>query len=598
LSRLFNIQYTVQKAADAITAALGIDTEIVDNELTIIAGTGQYRHRVGLKEEGGLIDSGYMYGRILSSGEEYTVRDAKADPNYDPSVALGKTMELAEICCPIVYEGHTLGVVGLIAFSEQQRKDLLANEKAYHLFLRRMGYLIASKASETEKSEQIQTILETIHEGIIAVDAKGEITLCNQMAEKLLRHPRREIVGQDISTLWPNFPFPGEMNGDVAREHEQIYVDSKYGTLHFLVKLRVLVGGETEGGIKSLEKTKNNGAVISFRDMAEVRQLVYDITENKQSSGFEDIIGVSQILLDLKEKAQRVAMSSSTVLITGESGTGKELFARAIHFSSPRSQGPFITVNCGAIPEALLESELFGYESGAFTGARKGGKAGKFEIANKGTIFLDEIGDMPLHLQVKLLHVLQRHEMERIGSNTTIPVDVRVVAATNRDLELMMQENEFREDLYFRLNVIPFFIPPLRERREDVELLLRHCLRRAAVNINKEIDDFDQPVKDLLMAYDWPGNVRELENTMEYVVNMAPGKVATEDCLPMRIKRTVSDLSKPRSLRYYLETKEKEIIVAHLDRHGRSLEGKRRAAKELGISQATLYRRIRELEID
>jgi transcriptional regulator with PAS, ATPase and Fis domain len=294
---------------------------------------------------------------------------------------------------------------------------------------------------------------------------------------------------------------------------------------------------------------------------------------------------------ELKAMALHVAPSKATLLIQGESGTGKELLARAIHQSSNRKGHAFIAINCGAIPESLLESELFGYEEGSFTGARRGGKLGKFELAHKGTIFLDEIGDMPLHLQVKILRVLQERRVERIGSTRSIPLDVRVIAATHRDLEYMVKTGEFREDLYYRLNVIPLTIPPLRERLEDVPVLIEFYLNYYSTVTDRSVSGITQEVIEILTHYPWPGNVRELGNVIEYCVTMVAGGEITAEILPKRVKLGIKSASQNSSLN--LKLLEREMIMkalALVDSEGHKDD----AAKLLGISRATLYRKIKE----
>ncbi|MGI6552605.1 MAG: sigma-54 interaction domain-containing protein [Bacillota bacterium] len=289
-----------------------------------------------------------------------------------------------------------------------------------------------------------------------------------------------------------------------------------------------------------------------------------------------------------------MANSDSTVLITGESGTGKEILARAIHANSNRSQEHFVTINCGAIPETLLESELFGYEEGAFTGAKKGGKLGKFEIANGGTIFLDEIGDMPLHLQVKLLRVLQEKVIERVGGSFSVPIDVRVIAATHRDLEEQAQQNQFRWDLYYRLNVIPLHIPPLRERQEDIMMLAKYFLEIYNHKINKKIKYFAKETENLLLNYEWPGNVRELSNAVEYAVNMETSAILSARNLPPRLRMRASTsqyIEKDNGLKKM----ERDLIADALAKYGISTEGKKRVAESLGISLATLYRKLKNI---
>ena len=593
---LLEIRYTVQQVADAITAALGVDAEIVDNELNIVAGTGHYKAKVGLKEEGGRLDSGFMYSRVLKTGKAFTVRDAISDPYYGPLLQKGSEYELAEVCSPILYENRILGVIGLVAFTEDQRGNLLKNDKDLHYFLSRMSYLLASKASEADKAHQLNGILETIHEGIISIDVNAMVMLCNLKAARLLHRSREAIVNASIASVLPKFVVP-QFEGieNELIEREEIFNDPQYGPIHLIITIKPILGGEviTKAGKSCSPVT---GVVISLRDIADVRKLAYDFSESKQTSSFDMILGNSEIMSTLKEKAKRVAVGTSTVLVTGESGTGKELFARAIHFESPRGQGPFVSVNCGAIPETLLESELFGYEGGAFTGAKKGGKPGKFELANGGTIFLDEIGDMPLHLQVKLLHVLQRREIERVGGNVVISVDVRVIAATNKNLENMMKEGEFREDLYFRLSVIPLYIPPLRARKDDVPLLVQRSLIKMCKILGKEDGaKFDEDSYSMVLSYDWPGNVRELENTIEYAVNMTTGSLITRECLPSRLRKSVINTNTALTLRDKLDDYEREILKKYLEQYGKSLEDKRKIAGMLGVSQATLYRRIREL---
>jgi transcriptional regulator with PAS, ATPase and Fis domain len=338
--------------------------------------------------------------------------------------------------------------------------------------------------------------------------------------------------------------------------------------------------------------------VVCFRDIEEAQKLVYSINTGALKYTFDDIIGDSEAMRRVKDQAMITARGNSTVLITGESGTGKEMFAKAIHYSGLRSKGPFVTVNCGAIPENLLESELFGYEKGAFTGAGEHGKAGKFELANGGAIFLDEIGDMPLHLQVKILHALQNMRFERVGGNKPIIVDVRVIAATNKDLEAMIRCGTFREDLYYRLSVIPLTTPPLRGRREDIRLLRDHFLAKYNAFMNKRIAGFTEQVEIIYENYDWPGNVRELENAVEYGVNMAHGDRIDMEAVPARLLRNDDEPPQETALLSdRLRSYEKELITLKLRQYGGSNRAKDAVAKELGISRATLYRRLAEFDI-
>jgi sigma-54 dependent transcriptional regulator, acetoin dehydrogenase operon transcriptional activator AcoR len=285
-------------------------------------------------------------------------------------------------------------------------------------------------------------------------------------------------------------------------------------------------------------------------------------------------------------------------LIRGESGTGKELFARAIHHESSRRKQQFITINCSAIPENLLESELFGYEEGSFTGARKGGKIGKFELADQGTLFLDEIGDMPYHLQAKILRVLEESSIEKVGGSITVPIDVRIIAATNVNLEKMIELSQFRHDLYYRLNVIPLIIPPLRERKEDIALLMNHFLAKYNMRLNKNIKGFSDQIYELFLKHSWPGNIRELENVIEYAVNMETENHINLEYLPPSFRVVEgSTVEKDINDSNTMEVIEREAIINALNRYGWSTKGKLAAAKSLGIGKTTLYRKLKKYNL-
>ena len=597
MSRLLKISESVQQVAEAIALSIGVETEIVDQDLTIVGGTGAYRRRIGAKEEFGQVNGNYLYARVMRSGVTEFVEDAAHDKNYGSSSVQGEIVELSEVCTPIKIEEEIIGIIGLIAFDEYQRKILINKKKSLIQFIEKMADLLASEALSSEMhervritKEEIAAILETVHEGILGLDKQGYINHCNSASEVLLQLPREEILKKHISTF-----MPGAIALDVLKtgkgytDNEEIYNTPK-GKFHFIVTVKPIVN-----------LSHISGAVISFRDIEEAQKLVYNMSQRTLKYTFDDIIGESDEVRKIKNQALLISRGSSTVLITGESGTGKEMFAKAIHYASSRSKGPFITVNCGAIPENLLESELFGYEKGAFTGANEKGKLGKFELANGGTIFLDEIGDMPLHLQVKLLHVLQNMRFERVGGNRTIIVDVRVIAATNRDLEEMITDGKFREDLYYRLSVIPLNIPSLKLRKDDILLLAQHFLKKYNIFMNKTINDFTEEVTKIYYHYEWPGNVRELENAVEYGVNMTFGDKIGIDAVPSRLLRkdhiatTVIDNGLP--LNEQVRLFEKELLLKKLKEYGNTQNAKLKIAEDLGVSRATLYRKLSELEI-
>lgn len=326
-------------------------------------------------------------------------------------------------------------------------------------------------------------------------------------------------------------------------------------------------------------------------------QLKLQMSDMNRERSRADLIGSSPKMAELFSMADRVAKSGSTILITGENGSGKGELAKYIHAQSNRSGGPLVSINCGAIPEQLVESELFGYEGGSFTGAKKTGSVGKFELANKGTIFLDEIGELPLSMQVKLLHVLQERTIERIGGKKPISIDIRVIAATNQDLKRMVAEHTFRQDLYYRLNVIPMEMPPLRERGGDIVMLARHFLNLYNQKLHKNLRGFTRPAEDILRTYPWPGNVRELRNIIEYLVNISDAVMIDVQDLPPHLTLGDGPLAKPGlTLNEMVKSYEKSVLETRLkDISGR--EERLQAARELGISQATLYRKIAEYQL-
>jgi len=582
------IRDTVMNVAEAITAALEIETEIVNEHLEIIGGTGRYTGKIGSYEENGDINSGAIYGKLLKTGKNYLCSDPAEDPQYGPQEG-----EMAEICCPIRLENRIVGLIGLVAFNEQQREKIISNSGTLTLFLERMAELLASKLSETEQRNQLQGIVESMHEGLIAIDKDGIIKSCNYASERLLGLKRSQMEGTALSRIWDLAEVERVAgSGTAIKDKEVIYSKNGISEKRFLCTIIPISPGHTEE-----YDGPTRGVMILLQNITEARERMYKMTVVEKHTTFHDIIGESEPMLRAKKRTLQVSSSDSTILITGESGTGKELFARAIHSESPRRNNPFIAINCGAIPEMLLESELFGYEKGAFTGADTRGKPGKFEIAHKGTIFLDEIGDLPLHLQVKLLHVIQNRSIDRVGGTSPIEIDVRIIAATNKNLEKMIDAREFREDLYFRLNVIPIVIPPLRDREGDIELLLRYALAKFNKLLNKDIRDFSPDALQALVHYSWPGNVRELENVVEYAVNMETGIEILPDNLPDKILKRQRSPNNKIGLKDKLDEYQRMIIEECLNETGRSTEDKILAARRLGISESTLYRRIRELGI-
>lgn len=340
--------------------------------------------------------------------------------------------------------------------------------------------------------------------------------------------------------------------------------------------------------------------IVEASDTDEWIEEAYNVFQSSTLTTFDSIIGSSPSFLEVKNTAKKVSNSISTIILRGESGTGKELFARSIHNESDRQNKPFIAINCSSIPDNLLESELFGYESGAFTGADRKGRLGKLELATGGTLFLDEIGDLPLHLQPKLLRVLQEGSFHRLGGKELVKVNFRLIAATNKNLEEMMTDRRFREDLYYRLNVIPIHLPPLRERREDIPILIDQRLLQYGRLLGKETLRLDGEVERLFESYDWPGNIRELENTLEYLVNVVTKPVVGWDDLPVSLRSRLAmkkELLPNATLKEQTEAYERRVLSKYLDQYGCDTKGKEEISKVLGLNLSTLYRKLQRYNL-
>ena len=373
-----------------------------------------------------------------------------------------------------------------------------------------------------------------------------------------------------------------------------------------VVRIPIWKNNEVEGVVgKVLFRNVSELESLAMRLKGVESKLDYYRTELKRIQGakysFQQIIGKSKKMQEVIHLAKRAAQTKSTVLIRGESGTGKELFAHAIHEASPRSEGPFVRLNCATIPKQLIEAELFGYAEGTFTGAVKGGRAGKIEIASGGTLFLDEIGDMPLDMQVKLLRFLQEKEVQRLGEKQVKQVDVRVIAATNRNLEELIKKGQFREDLYYRLNVVSLTIPPLRERVEDIIITAQYIIGKLNMEMGTAIAKLEPEVKRLFKRYPWPGNVRELHNIIERALNVVDGTSIGVEHLPLYLQEWAKDEASATMqvnsnlLAYEVEKAEKRAILQALQR----CQGNRsKAAKLLGIHRTSLYRKLEQYGLD
>lgn len=451
-----------------------------------------------------------------------------------------------------------------------------------------------------ELKERLQLVLESVQDGICVLNKDGFITYVNPAYLRIVNQQHEQLVGKNIDTISPE-----GARSTVLKLGKQILgcISCKSDGVTVVANVNpIIVDGELTGAVSVVKNvTEVHGYMEKLnRISAKAEYLEQELWRTKKpNSTFEHFIGRSGKVVDVLAMAAKAAQGVSNVVIRGESGTGKELVAEGIHYASSWAQGPFIRVNCGAIPTNLLESELFGHEKGSFTGAvRK--KLGKFELANNGTIFLDEIGEMEKNMQVKLLRVLQKKEFERVGGEVTIKVNVRIIAATNQNLETMVMQNEFREDLYYRLNVIPLLLPPLRERKEDIPLLAEHFLDKMACELRRNIKGIRREALDVLMNYRWPGNVRELENIIERIVTLTEGDYIDIQHLPSYLREEVFS-EKPEHTNTHAqdvvlswEEYEKEIIRQALKRYG-SFNG---AGKVLGLTHKTVASKAKKYGIE
>lgn len=587
----FQVEKTIQQVAKSIAAVLDVEIVIVDKNFKIVGGTAEHQGRYQ-------ISNNAIYRHIMLTREPVIIENPGFNKLCKTCKLYKNCPETAEIDYPIIVDNEIVGIISLVGLTAEHRELMLSRKNDYLTFLERMSELIATKASEVlmaQKLEyvaqQLTHIINSVQEGIIAVGNDGIITHFNEFAEKILKVPAPEVLGEKVGKAIPSFHFEEAIQENAIIADKEVRFRKENGeTVHCYI---------SANPIKDTFGKKVLGAIVTLKDAKDIKKMVSNMMGfHSKDVNFMDIIGKSNLLTEVKQKALKAAKTPSTVLIRGESGTGKELFARAIHNESLVHRGPFITINCAAIPETLLESELFGYEGGAFTGAKKEGKPGKFELADGGTLFLDEIGDMSLYLQAKLLRALQDKRVQRVGGLKEIPVNVRIIAATNKNLEELVVQNRFREDLFYRLNVIPIIIPPLAERKEDIPDLIEYLLKKYNILFNKNIVAIDDSVRRLFTYYSWPGNVRELENVLEYAINMENGNQITLKSIPEYLVNFLNTKPDKKSLQIMIEDFEKKIIEDKIQSYGFTLEAKNKIADELGIGIASLYRKLKKYKLN
>ena len=584
---LLNIKEDVNRYINIISNLLNVDVGVVDKNMFRVTGTGLY------KNIDGVYALGSVYKNTLETGKTHIIENPRLHTLCTQCKDKKNCKEKLEISTPIYCHKEIIGVLGLVCFNDEQKNKILANCESYLHFTKQIAEFIGIKFFEYQENllqkdqeNTLKTILENINKGVIIIDKDNTIVSINPIAiEKL--NLKFQCVGKKIIIITQNDYL---MNEEVFK----LSINNKDFTV---------VGKKIS--LTSFDNRKNSAFI--FEDIKKINENIAEITNNNVIS-LNDIYGNSEATKKLKENILKIADTSSTVLITGESGTGKELVARSLHSRSNRKNKPFVVINCSAIPDSLLESELFGYVKGAFTGANNNGRIGKFELANTGVIFLDEIGDMPLYLQAKILRVIQEKKIERIGSNKSIDLDIKIIAATNVNLEEKIKEQKFRSDLYYRLNVIPFKLLPLRERKEDILPIIEKLIKKYNHISGKNIISIDDEVKQAFLSYDWPGNVRELENVIELMFNISGNSsILNSSLLPENIsKKSVSN--PPKSSQIIIKNPsddfenfdiiEKNYILQGLEKFGNTTEGKKIISEKMGIGLTTLYRKLKRFGIE
>ena len=575
---LRRIEPDIHQYASIIAQILDIDVNIVDEEFNTVAATGLHQDCFAPN----IGKHAFLYREALQSGQGVKLDfDPKDNPVCAGCPKKDDCRQTFQISAPIRLEDRLIGMMCLLGVTEEQKARCLQNSEVIAGFLRQTSELISSKASlacEYDKQnnlvEMLNYINEKIDEGVLVISDAGQIVSINPKGRKIL----------DLGENCRLGPVLLKATGEKILHYDEYSLS--IGDTEFCV-----AGTAFDMNIRHWEK------LLIFRDRHFFNQEVSRSVFKNDALGLENIEGESPQIKALKENVLMLSASFSNVLILGESGTGKELFARALHETSKRAEHPFVALNCAAIPESLLESELFGYVKGAFTGADPGGKIGKFELADNGTIFLDEIGDMPLFIQAKLLRVLECREIVRLGSSRPKKIDVRIVAATHKNLKQLVKEGMFREDLYYRLNVIPMEIPPLRERKGDITLLADIFLKRYANKLGKTILAVDPGFYANLESHAWPGNVRELQNVVEYSVNMMETGGKPSICLlKKRLGKNETRELGPED--FNLKKIERDTIEKALLKYKPLGYSREEIAQKLGIGPATLYRKLNEYGVN
>lgn len=572
--------------AAALSAALEIDVVIADRDLIRLVGTGEYINRL---ESGCSTDS--IFAKVIQTGEPAI--NLKKEEVCRECSGKDSCLEFSNMSYPIKDDGQ---VVGLIAFSSftQEQAELMALEKdKFFNMLRQGAEIIESEIEDIRINNKLRSdlvelneIINSLNKGIIIIDKDENIININGKALRTLNLniSEQKIIDKPLLHFISNIKLGDTGNRDSVDfwrfNGKEVKVRYSVNTIRF--------------------NDEDLNKMISFDELEELSNIAKSYV-TKENINFDNIIGESEAIKKAIQRAKLVAQTDSTILLEGESGTGKEIFARSIHNESLRKNQKFVAINCSSIPETLIESELFGYERGAFTGASSQGKKGKFEIANNGTIFLDEIGELSENMQIKLLRVLQERTIERVGGTEPIYINIRVISATNKNLMELVKEGKFRLDLYYRLNVIGIKLPNLKDRGEDVLKLTDYVLEKISSKLNLEPKILSEEVRNAFMHYSWPGNVRELENVIENGLIFSRGEEIKIEHLPEFFlgefdynTNRIEGEGQYKSLDSMKQDFERDVINNLVDIYGDTYEGKKKISEILDIGMTTLYRKINE----
>lgn len=571
MTQLESVRSGIEHFVSAAAEAFRVEAAIFNQQSSLFYCTPTY-----LKKKGNTVHYAFIQDVIVNGSVLVT------EPGKMPA-CIGcrfnehcpSTMEI--LCC--IHSGtNVAGVISFTSFTKEGQKRISENTEVYLNAITKLSSLIGeylqqfsegSAAADTEKL--IESLMSLCEQPLLLTDPNGVVLRYNSLADKVLKFCNvsstslRQIFSEDMARRITSGNDLFEKKASIGENTAKVTTRSIYSQNHLH---SILV------------------------------RLSNEFYENLPESGaFERLIGSSRAFVHIQNLIKRVADSPTPILITGETGTGKELVARSFHEQSRRNKYPFVAINCSSIPENLFESELFGYEEGSFTGAKKGGKMGRIEMAQGGTLFLDELGEMPLSVQPKLLRVLQEYELERVGSTKKIHLDIRIVAATNRDLREMIKEGKFREDLFYRISVINVKLPPLRDRKEDIIPISLNYLERLKTKMTTPLRTISHEAEQAFLNYSWPGNIRELQNVVEYAANLCDSDTLTLADLPehMRGLEECPDTEKQKETPLP-DSQEKQILDL-LSAYGHTLESKKKIAADLGISLRTLYRKLNKMNL-